>query len=63
MGNVIKLGRLGRPEDIAGLVSFLASTNSAYITGTWLLCNVLNDLILSMYLGQTYSCDGGMHIA
>ncbi|KAH8118980.1 hypothetical protein DFH11DRAFT_1686003 [Phellopilus nigrolimitatus] len=33
------------PEDIACLVSFLASKGSAYITG------------------QTYSCDGGMHIA
>ncbi len=29
----IPLGRLGRPEDVAGLVAFLASDAAAYITG------------------------------
>ncbi len=29
----IALGRLGRPEDVAGLVAFLASDAAAYITG------------------------------
>jgi len=29
----IPLGRLGRPEDVAALVSFLASDDAAYITG------------------------------
>jgi len=45
LANAIKLGRLGKPEDVAGLISFLASKDSSYITG------------------QTFSCDGGMHIA
>ena len=28
------LGRLGRPEEVAGLIAFLASAGGAYITGT-----------------------------
>ena len=30
----IPLGRMGRPEDVAGLVAFLASDEAAYITGS-----------------------------
>ena len=33
----VPLGRLGRPEDIAGAVAFLASEEAAYITGADLL--------------------------
>ncbi len=33
LGN-IPLGRLGKPEDVAGLASFLASEESDYVTGT-----------------------------
>ena len=29
----IPLGRLGQPDDIAGLVAFLASERAGYITG------------------------------
>jgi NAD(P)-dependent dehydrogenase (short-subunit alcohol dehydrogenase family) len=29
----IPLGRAARPEDIAGVVSFLASDDAAYVTG------------------------------
>ena len=32
----IPLGRLGKPEDVAGLVAFLASEDADYITGTTL---------------------------
>ena len=32
----IPLGRLAQPEDIAKTVRFLASSDAAYITGTWL---------------------------
>ncbi len=30
----IPLGRLGKPEDVSGLVAFLASDDAAYVTGT-----------------------------
>lgn len=30
----IPLGRLGKPEDVAGIVAFLASTDAGYVTGT-----------------------------
>ena len=30
----IPLGRLGKPEDVAGLASFLASSESDYMTGS-----------------------------
>ena len=33
LGN-IPLGRLGKPEDVAGLVAFLASEDAAYVTGS-----------------------------
>lgn len=38
LGN-IPLGRLGRPEDIAAAVAFLASPGAAYVTGTTIHVN------------------------
>jgi 3-oxoacyl-[acyl-carrier protein] reductase len=38
LGN-IALGRLGRPEEVAGAVAFLASPAAAYVTGTTLHVN------------------------
>ncbi|MGB9107638.1 MAG: SDR family oxidoreductase, partial [Telluria sp.] len=35
----IPLGRLGKPEDIAHAVAFLAGPQAAYITGTTLHVN------------------------
>jgi len=37
LGN-IPLGRLGKPEDVAGIASFLASEESDYVTGINVLC-------------------------
>ncbi len=30
----IPLGRMGQPEDVAGLVAFLASNDATYVTGS-----------------------------
>ena len=35
----IPMGRLGKPEEIAGSVAFLLSEDAGYITGTTLLCD------------------------
>jgi 3-oxoacyl-[acyl-carrier protein] reductase len=34
--SLIPFGRLGKPEEIAGAVAFLAGPDAAYITGTTL---------------------------
>ncbi|CAF3908664.1 unnamed protein product [Rotaria sp. Silwood1] len=42
------LGRIGDPDDVANLVSFLASKNSDYITGQSILLSIQNISILSV---------------
>ena len=32
--NNIPLGRMGKPEEVAGLAAFLASDEGAYVTGS-----------------------------
>jgi NAD(P)-dependent dehydrogenase (short-subunit alcohol dehydrogenase family) len=34
----IPLGRIGTPEDVAGVVAFLAGRDAQYVTGQLLLC-------------------------
>jgi NAD(P)-dependent dehydrogenase (short-subunit alcohol dehydrogenase family) len=36
---MIPQGRVGKPEDIAKLVVFLASDDSSYITGQLIVCD------------------------
>ena len=33
----IPLGRLEAPQDVAGVVSFLASPDAGYVTGQWIV--------------------------
>jgi NAD(P)-dependent dehydrogenase (short-subunit alcohol dehydrogenase family) len=33
------MGRLGRPEDVAGVVTFLLSDAARYITGSYVRCD------------------------
>ncbi|MCB0219154.1 MAG: SDR family oxidoreductase [Chrysiogenetes bacterium] len=35
----IPMGRLGKPEELAGLIAFLASNRAAFITGTTIQCD------------------------
>ena len=65
MNQVIKssaVGRIGEPEDVAALVSFLASEKSGFITGAHrllqYLCSALSQPI--DFAGQTVSIDGGI---
>lgn len=45
LGKKIPLGRIGRPEDIAGVVAFLLGQDAAYITGQGIAANGGNIMI------------------
>ena len=39
IGNAMTLGRMGEPEDIAGVVAFLASEEGAWVNGQQIIVN------------------------
>lgn len=63
MNAVIKssaVGRIGEPEDVAALVSFLVSDGAGFITGETEGHLVIVEWITDEYTGQTVSIDGGI---
>ena len=62
---------LGQPEDVAGIVSFLASKDASIITGTqpkfgiihvlWLMLTYSGQCVSSSYGFLTVTCDGALN--
>lgn len=58
VGKLHPVGRMGHPEDIAGAITFLASEDAAFITGTHLLADGGRNIVMYDRGDREYLLDG-----
>lgn len=58
VGNLHPVGRMGHPEDIAGTITFLASPDASFVTGTHLLVDGGRNIVMYDRGDREYLLDG-----